>query len=284
MNDVRLAVTANRKIYLSGYKNFSVKRSGILTCPWPKLGAGFEVDNDLTPLFPYINASVAGAKYYDKPERIQFLFEGVQCTLYPHEIIAAAFIDYDHAVDFSGRLLGFLNDLYEKREAIKPDYRKIKPLPALDIYKLLPKTNCGECGLPSCLAFAGALSTGRANTGQCPGFSEPIAARAVYPVLDKDGRLASTIEIDLPEPSDPTTSPQHESAARLEHSRLTALLTGRELEVLTLMAAGATNPEISEKLQISPHTVKTHVVHIYEKLGVNDRTQAAVLASKHNLI
>ncbi len=284
MKEARIAITEKRKTYLSGYRNFSVKRSGILTCPWPKLGASFEVDNDLTPLFPYINGSVAGAKYYGRPERIQFLFDGVQCTLYSHEIIAAAFVDYDHALGFSERLLDFLNTLYGKRGEIKPDYRKIKPIPALDIYKLLPKTNCGACGRPSCLAFAGALSTGRANTGQCPGFTEPIAARAVYPVLDKEGRLASTIEIDLPEPENLNVPPQHEPAVQSEQSRLKKLLTGRELEVLTLMAAGATNPEISEKLCISPHTVKTHVVHIYEKLGINDRAQAAVLASKHNLI
>jgi DNA-binding NarL/FixJ family response regulator len=53
---------------------------------------------------------------------------------------------------------------------------------------------------------------------------------------------------------------------------------------LQLLARGLTNPEISKKLFISPHTVKTHVVHIYEKLGVSDRAQAAVLATRYNLV
>lgn len=61
-------------------------------------------------------------------------------------------------------------------------------------------------------------------------------------------------------------------------------LTDRELEVLGLMAEGLTNTEIARVLCVSPHTVKSHVVHIFNKLGVNDRTQAAVKAARLNLI
>ncbi|MCP4108975.1 MAG: response regulator transcription factor [Desulfobacteraceae bacterium] len=54
--------------------------------------------------------------------------------------------------------------------------------------------------------------------------------------------------------------------------------------MLRLVAEGSTNTEISEILSISPHTVKSHVVHIFNKLGVNDRTQAAVWATRHKII
>lgn len=276
MCDSQITIKDKQKVFLSGYKNFSVKRAGVLTCPYPKLGARLEVDNDLSALFPYINRCVDGSMYFDKPERIQFIFEGVQCTLYSHEIIAAAFNDHDHALSYGENLLLFLNELYEKKAEIKPDYRKIKPLPALEIYKILPKTNCGECGLPSCLAFAGALSRGNANISQCPGTAQPIEKKAVYPIVDKEGRLTSTVELDLPEEREPIPTQQQK--------KLQAILTERELQVLKLIAQGSTNPEISEQLFISPHTVKTHVVHIYEKLGVNDRAQASVLASRYNLV
>jgi DNA-binding NarL/FixJ family response regulator len=53
-------------------------------------------------------------------------------------------------------------------------------------------------------------------------------------------------------------------------------LTAREREVLDLLARGQTNPEIARELIITPHTVKVHVEHILAKLGVSDRTQAAV--------
>jgi DNA-binding NarL/FixJ family response regulator len=56
------------------------------------------------------------------------------------------------------------------------------------------------------------------------------------------------------------------------------LLTTREREVLSLIARGSTNPEIARELIITKHTVKVHVEHILAKLGVSDRTQAAVRA------
>lgn len=55
-------------------------------------------------------------------------------------------------------------------------------------------------------------------------------------------------------------------------------LTQREREVLAGLADGATNKEIAQKLGISPGTVKTHVERLIGKLGVRDRTQAAILA------
>jgi LuxR family maltose regulon positive regulatory protein len=61
-------------------------------------------------------------------------------------------------------------------------------------------------------------------------------------------------------------------------------LTERELEVLHLLAAGWTNQEIADKLVISVRTVKKHVENIHGKLGVSNRTQAAVRARELNLL
>jgi NarL family two-component system response regulator LiaR len=61
-------------------------------------------------------------------------------------------------------------------------------------------------------------------------------------------------------------------------------LTGREREVLTLIAQGRANKRIALELGISEKTVKTHVGHVLAKLGVTDRTQAALLAVQHGLV
>jgi LuxR family maltose regulon positive regulatory protein len=61
-------------------------------------------------------------------------------------------------------------------------------------------------------------------------------------------------------------------------------LTSREVEVLRLIAAGASNRGIAEQLVISERTVKTHITHILGKLGVSSRTQAAALARELRLI
>ena len=61
-------------------------------------------------------------------------------------------------------------------------------------------------------------------------------------------------------------------------------LTRREIEVLKLLAEGLFNKEIDYKLSISEKTVKNHVSNIFKKIGVFDRTQAAVYAIKNNIV
>ena len=61
-------------------------------------------------------------------------------------------------------------------------------------------------------------------------------------------------------------------------------LTAREIEVLQLLAFGHTNRDIAERLYISPDTVKTHLEHIFEKLGASDRTAAVAEALRRRLI
>lgn len=61
-------------------------------------------------------------------------------------------------------------------------------------------------------------------------------------------------------------------------------LTARELEVLTLVAAGSRNRDIADALAITEDTVKVHVKHVMEKLGASDRTQAVVIAVRRGII
>jgi DNA-binding NarL/FixJ family response regulator len=61
-------------------------------------------------------------------------------------------------------------------------------------------------------------------------------------------------------------------------------LSDRERDVLNLMASGATNPEIAEKLHLSKHTVKEHTSAVYRKLGVRNRTEAVQRSQRLGLL
>jgi DNA-binding NarL/FixJ family response regulator len=90
------------------------------------------------------------------------------------------------------------------------------------------------------------------------------------------GRLASVLSRrPVPEPGDVTgTRPGQPGAP----------LTAREVDVLRLVARGATNREIAARLFLSEGTVKNHVSRILARLGLRDRTHAAIYARDHGLL
>ena len=61
-------------------------------------------------------------------------------------------------------------------------------------------------------------------------------------------------------------------------------LTAREIEILKMLASGMANKQIAYKLKISEKTVRNHVSNIYEKLGINDRSQAVLYAVRKGLV
>ena len=73
-------------------------------------------------------------------------------------------------------------------------------------------------------------------------------------------------------------------AARIAEHLGEETLTGRELDVLRLVAGGNRNRDIAERLFISEETVKVHVKHVMEKLGASDRTQAVAIALRRGII
>jgi DNA-binding CsgD family transcriptional regulator len=160
---------------------------------------------------------------------------------------------------------------------------------------------CATCPVQKVLALGRAAAVEK-RLDLPDGSVEWVEIRG-YPVRDNQGNITRvlTIGYDITDRKQHSENQKHrlkalettldeltqsrellESVARAGLSRFN--LTGRELEVLCLMAEGLTNNQISETLRISSHTVKSHVIHIFDKLGVNDRTKAAVWAARLGLI
>jgi len=267
------------------------------------LVASFKFDRDVSALFPYINAVCDDAVFYDQPAHVRLLLDGHRCLLYPHMAVAYYFENKGEAENFAGRTVDFLNRIDDRKAGITPNHDQLKRIPIMDMMKVLPKTNCRECGYTTCMAFAAALMKGKAATEHCPSLARPIHENAVYPVFDDQGRIKTTLSLRI-STSDlkQTIKAQQNKILMLEASlksyqqydnvsgrsapvRSTDFgLTAREVEVLKLIAEGYTNNEISGMLFISAHTVKSHMINIFNKLNVNDRTKAAVMATREKLI
>jgi len=128
------------------------------------------ISGDMTAVFPYLNAEIRGANYNENGPMLTFMDGHRLITIYPHKI---AIGKADEIVD-AWRTLEMIrclsNDVYARRAAIEPLYVMRKKPPALEIYKRLPKTNCGRCGQKTCMAFALTLWSGNAKPALC----EPI--------------------------------------------------------------------------------------------------------------
>ena len=90
---------------------------------------------------------------------------------------------------------------------------------------------------------------------------------------------------DTSETQERLVPPQPKTKANVAPDSLDAAsLTNREIEVLRLIATGATNREVADSLVISEGTVKNHLSNIFSRLGLRDRTQAVMFAREHGLL
>lgn len=146
--------------------------------------ARMQVSTDLSAIMPYVNAK-AKVVFYDRFEPvIIFKHSGYRVAMRANELAAATVSDVAEGRAALQKIVDFLNGLWDQRDAIVPVDRERKRPPAFTLYKYLPKTNCGECGEPTCLAFATRLSLADREVADCPRLSGEDAA-ILQKILDE---------------------------------------------------------------------------------------------------
>ena len=89
-------------------------------------------------------------------------------TLQPRRIAITKLNDEKEAEKIFHWLKELIKVTYEGRETLKPDYQGREPIKVLDIFKLLPGTNCRKCGEATCMAFAAKLQQDEIPIVKCP--------------------------------------------------------------------------------------------------------------------
>jgi ArsR family metal-binding transcriptional regulator len=132
-----------------------------------------EISGEIHEVFPYLNAILKGCIYNHPALTLTIKKDGKLLTLHAHHITLAKIEDENEAEEILGWLKDLINDTYENRAKIETNYSMAAELKALDIFRLLPGTNCKRCGEPSCLAFAVKLVGRDIEIRKCdPLFSE----------------------------------------------------------------------------------------------------------------
>lgn len=125
------------------------------------------LEKDISEVFPYLNVVLKNAIYNHEGKTITLKKEGRLISLHPGKIAAGKIIDEQDARDVLSWLKKEINYCYENKDALTPSFERRQKLTALDIFKLLPGTNCKRCGDLTCLAFAARLSVEDANIMGC---------------------------------------------------------------------------------------------------------------------
>jgi len=125
------------------------------------------LSEDIGEVLPYLAAVIKLCSYDDATKILTFKRDGKGVAMYPRKIAVTKLVDREEAKGVLEELKALINKTYDNRHNIKPCYKKGGELKYLDVFRLLPGTNCRECGEPTCLAFATRLVQEETDIAQC---------------------------------------------------------------------------------------------------------------------
>lgn len=150
----------------------------------PVYAAKARIPDDVSEVMPYLNAVLDHTLYGGDKQFLVWQDEERKYALRPHELAVSTIWNREQAEELVEKAVAMINGIWERRDEITPDHTR-KTIPkVLDILKLLPRTNCKECGLQSCMAFAAELVEGTCRLEDCPYLLEDDNAEALQGLKD----------------------------------------------------------------------------------------------------
>lgn len=134
------------------------------------------LSDDISPVFSYVNAVLRGVLYNPQGQTLTIRRGTRLLSFYPR---LAIFAKVDGEADAVAQLTWFrdlCNDLWRRREELTPRVERQQILGWMDIYGLLPRLNCKQCGEATCMAFACGLLLGLRELQECPRLQEEAYA------------------------------------------------------------------------------------------------------------
>jgi ArsR family metal-binding transcriptional regulator len=126
------------------------------------------LDQDVGEALPYLNTVLGGFEYLQDPPSVTFKAQGKLITVHSRRIAVNALKDEAEARKIVEWLKREINDAWQNREGIVPSFKGVPRPQVIEILKRLPRTNCRQCGEPTCMVFAARLAEGAKGIEACP--------------------------------------------------------------------------------------------------------------------
>jgi ArsR family metal-binding transcriptional regulator len=127
---------------------------------------------DIGSVLPFLNATLQGAIYDHTAGVLTWKKAEHAVAIRPTSVHISNLDDRYEAVRTMEEIMAMINNTWERRAEIEPRFEHRRRPTPMQVYKLLPGTNCRECGLATCFQFALQLLAGQVSLQQCPALLE----------------------------------------------------------------------------------------------------------------
>ncbi|HSJ54407.1 MAG TPA: (Fe-S)-binding protein [Anaerolineae bacterium] len=147
---------------------------------------------DIREVLPYLNATLRGAVYNVGAAALTWKKGGHHVAFHADRIAVSNVPDREAAIQELEGLIELVNRTWERRAEVEPSHEVHRRPGLMEVYKLLPRSNCKACGEASCFVFANKLVAGQVRLPDCPVLNEPRCA-------EQQATLAGMLGVEMPD-------------------------------------------------------------------------------------